>query len=321
MSDEPKRCCTPSAGRTPAPDVDKNGFERVRSGDTTEMVQLEGGAFLMGSDCPDGFPDDGEGPVREVRIDPFFIDPYAVTNARFQAFVKATKYKTVAEQFGWSFVFWLLLPPYRRRAIVDRGETVLGLEWWYRVDGADWRHPIGPDSNTRKIPDLPVVHISHFDALAYCEWAGKRLPSEAEWEYAGRGGLDQNNFNWGEELTPGGKHMCNIWQGDFPEENTAEDGYAGPAPVFAYEPNGYGLYNMAGNVWEWCHDAWSTDYHLSGPRDNPTGPPGDAERRVMKGGSYLCHDSYCNRYRAGARTSNTTDSSTGNLGFRCVRDL
>lgn len=320
MSDTDNSCCAPSAGRTPSGNGE-NVFKRVHDGSTSGMVKLEGGSFLMGTDYPKGFPDDGEGPVRDVQVDPFWIDANAVTNAQFRDFVKATRYKTDAEKFGWSFVFWLLLPAYKRSPIVNRGETVLGLEWWYRVDGASWKHPTGPDSNIRKIPDLPAIHISYFDALAYCAWAGKRLPTEAEWEYAGRGGLDQAIFNWGDELTPGGKHMCNIWQGKFPEENTAEDGYVGPAPVFAFDPNGYGLYNMAGNVWEWCHDAWSPDYHFDGPRDNPTGPPEDSERHVMKGGSYLCHDSYCNRYRAGARTSNTTDSSTGNLGFRCVRDV
>ena len=275
----------------------------------------------MGTDHAAGFPDDGEGPIREVMIAPFYIATYAVTNAQFQAFIKTTHYKTEAEEFGWSYVFWMLLPAVQRREIQQRGDTVLNLEWWCKVDGADWRHPYGPNSTIKKRMDLPVVHVSYRDARAYCDWAGMRLPTEAEWEYAARGGLDQAVYAWGDELTPAGKHMCNIWQGDFPRRNTADDGYVGPGPVFAYEPNGYGLYNVAGNVWEWCFDWWSPTYHVEGPRDNPTGPPSDTGRRVMKGGSYLCHESYCNRYRVAARTSNTPDSSTGNLGFRCARDV
>jgi len=321
MSTKPKSCCAPSAGRNASAATPSNGFHRVRDGSTDDMVRIEGGAFLMGSDYPKGFPEDGEGPVREVRVDPFHMDKYTVTNAKFQEFVKATRYTTEAEEFGWTFVFWLLVPAYKRRRLRGRGETVMGLEWWYKVDDADWKHPYGPGSSTKKIPDLPVVHVSYRDATAYCEWAGKRLPTEAEWECAARGGLEQKTFAWGDELTPSGKHVCNIWQGAFPDHNSAEDGYVGPAPVFAYEPNGFGLYNVAGNVWEWCHDWWSPDFHVTGPRDNPTGPAEDTSRRVMKGGSYLCHDSYCNRYRVGARTSNTPDSSTGNLGFRCARDV
>jgi sulfatase modifying factor 1 len=320
MPPTPGICCAPNAGRE---DVTSgvDGFKRVHSGATENMVLLDGGTFLMGTDHPEGFPDDGEGPVREVHIDPIYIDKYAVTNSAFTQFVKATNYKTEAEEFGWSFVFWLFLPPYRVRQIQGKGETVMGLEWWCKVEGAYWRHPCGPQSNIKKLADLPVVHISYRDASAYCEWAGKRLPTEAEWECAGRGELEGKIYPWGDDLTPNGRHMCNIWQGKFPSDNTCEDGHAGPAPVFAYEPNTFGLYNMAGNVWEWCHDWWSPDFHVTGPHENPTGPPNGSKRRVMKGGSYLCHDSYCNRYRMGARTSNTPDSSTGNLGFRCVRDV
>jgi len=317
---KPEPCCSPSADRASVTSGE-NGFKRVRSGSTENMVLLDGGLFLMGTDYPDGFADDGEGPVREVHVDPIYFDKYAVTNSAFASFVKATSYKTEAEEFGWSFVFWQFLPHYRMRQIQGKGETVLDLEWWCKIDGAYWRHPNGPQSSIKKIPDLPVVHISYRDATAYCEWTGKRLPTEAEWEYAGRGGLEGKIYPWGDELTPSDQHMCNIWQGKFPSDNTCEDGYAGPAPVFTFEPNAFDLYNMAGNVWEWCHDWWCPNFHATGPRKNPTGPQNGSDRRVMKGGSYLCHDSYCNRYRMGARTSNTPDSSTGNLGFRCVRDV
>lgn len=315
-----KSCCAPTSERQPTTEETPTTFKRVNSGSTEGMVRLEGGKFLMGTDYPKGFPDDGEGPIREVTIDGFWIDKYSVTNRQFSEFIKATKYRTEAEIFGWSFVFRMLIPPYKRKQMQDRGETVLGLEWWYRVEGATWKHPEGPSSRIKKRPDHPVTHVSYKDALAYCDWAGKRLPTEAEYEYAARGGLEQKIYAWGDELTPNGKHMCNIWQGTFPDHNTAEDGYIGTAPVFTFAPNGYGLHNMAGNVWEWCYDYWSSDYHVDGSRENPTGPP-MGDRRVMRGGSYLCHESYCNRYRVAARTSNTPDSSTGNLGFRCVRDL
>lgn len=296
-------------------------FQRISGGAPRDMAMIPGGSFRMGTDYAEGFAMDGEGPIRDVRLTPFLIDRHAVRNKAFREFVRATKYRTEAEEFGWSFVFHLLLPPYLRRQLAGRGETVLGVEWWFRVEGADWRHPHGPQSDIRKIPDLPVVHVTHRDAEAYCDWANTRLPTEAEWECAARGGLDQQTYAWGETLTPDGQHMCNIWQGKFPDNNTADDGYVGPAPVYAFPPNGYGLFNMAGNVWEWCHDWWSADFHRLGPRDNPTGSPEPTGRRVMKGGSYLCHHSYCNRYRVAARTSNTPDSSIGNLGFRCVRDL
>jgi formylglycine-generating enzyme required for sulfatase activity len=280
------------------------------------MAELDGGWFLMGTDDAVGFPDDGEGPVREVYVSPFAMDRYAVTNREFSRFVEATGYVTDAERFGWSFVFRNFIPKvlFKKQQV----RTVPGLEWWYAVTDANWYRPEGRGSNIRKRMDHPVVHVSWNDARAYCRWAGVRLPTEAEWEYAARGGLEQKRYVWGDELHPGGKHMCNIWQGDFPERNTAEDGYAGTAPVDAFKPNGYGLYNMAGNVWEWCADFWSATFHVNGPREDPAGPPRGSSR-VMRGGSYLCHHSYCNRYRVAARTSNTPDSSTGNMGFRCVR--
>ncbi len=314
-------CCTPGNKRCGCDDGQQGKpFARIAAGSTDNMVCLEGGTFLMGTEDEIGYPDDGEGPVREVTVNPFYIDQYAVSNADFAGFIETTGYQPDADKFGSSYVFHALLSSSRKRTLELLGRTVMGLEWWYNVEGAGWAHPFGPDSDFIELENHPVTHVSYRDALAYCEWAGKRLPTEAEVEYAARGGLEQKRYVWGDELMPNGKHMCNIFQGKFPEYNSGEDGYIGTAPVDAFEPNGYGLYNMAGNVWEWAFDWWSPDDHLTATRVNPTGPS-EGERRVNRGGSYLCHDSYCNRYRVAARTSNTPDSSTGNLGFRCVVDL
>lgn len=278
------------------------------------MVYVEGGEFLMGTEDGEGFPADGEGPVRKVHVDPFYIDKYAVTNEEFARFVKETGYVTEAERFGWSFVFHLFVP---ERIAARVTQVPVETPWWWPVRGANWRHPEGPYTSIRNRWDHPVVHISWNDAVAYCQWAGKRLPTEAEWEFAARGGLEQAKYPWGDEFMPGGEFYCNTWQGRFPDFNTGEDGYIGTAPVDAFKPNGFGLYNVAGNVWEWCSDWFSATYHVNGPRVNPTGPP-SGTTKVMRGGSYLCHKSYCNRYRVAARTSNTPDSSTGNMGFRCA---
>lgn len=278
------------------------------------MIKLPGGSFLMGTEDKQGFPVDGEGPVREVSLEPFYLDETVVTNEQFKRFVDETGYQTEAERFGNSFVFHLLLSEEVSRSVK---QAPVDTPWWRLVDGACWKHPEGPDSNLEERMDHPVIHVTWNDAIAYCRWAGKRLPTEAEWEFAARGGYVQRTFPWGEELEPDGRHMCNVWQGDFPNVNTAADGYVSTAPVKAYEPNGYGFYNIVGNVWEWCHDWWSATYHVMGPRVSPKGPPA-GDRKVIKGGSYLCHDSYCNRYRLAARSSNTPDSSTGNMGFRCA---
>jgi sulfatase modifying factor 1 len=278
------------------------------------MIRLPGGTFLMGTDDGQGFREDGEGPVREVTLDPFLISPHATTNAEFSRFVEETGYKTEAERFGWSFVFHLFITGKAKKKI--RG-AVDAAPWWKAVAGAHWRRPEGPGSGIKTRMKHPVVHVSHNDALAYCDWARKRLPTEAEWEFAARGGLEQKRYPWGDTLTPDGEHLCNIWQGEFPSKNTRKDGYAGTAPVDAFPPNGFGLYNVSGNVWEWCLDWFSATYHVGNVRTNPTGPPSGGSR-VIRGGSYLCHKSYCNRYRVAARSSNTPDSSTGNSGFRCA---
>lgn len=277
-----------------------------------DAAKIPGGTFQMGNPRGDGYHADGEGPVHEVTIDPFWMDTTAVTNTRFSQFVDATGYRTEAEAFGWSFVFWSFLPPE-----LQQTASPAGTPWWKQVFGADWRHPEGPGSSIDRRMDHPVIHLSWNDAQAFCTWAGGRLPTEAEWEFAARGGRVGDPFPWGTDLVPDGKHRMNVWQGTFPARNAKADGYAGTAPVTAYQPNAYGLYNMTGNVWEWCADWFSPETYQHGPVTNPTGPE-HGPAKVMRGGSYLCHASYCNRYRVDARTSNTPDSSAGNVGFRCV---
>lgn len=307
-----KPCCTASreaAARRAdessqvAPAVDPPGHD---------MVSLDGGEFAMGSDAGEGYKGDGEGPSRRVRCSPFTIATRTVSNAEFTRFVDETGYATDAERYGWSFVFHLFVGDAAAAARVP------DIPWWVRVDGACWRHPEGPGSDLSTRMDHPVVHVSWFDAAAYCRWSGTRLPTEAEWEYAARGGLDGARYAWGDELTPGGRHRCNVWQGRFPDHDTGEDGFTGTAPVDAFEANGFGLYNVCGNVWEWCADTFSPNYHRVTRMSDPIYlvPTG---KRSMRGGSYLCHNSYCNRYRVAARSANTPDSTTGHCSFRVVR--
>ncbi len=314
-------CCSPGRATPPGEVAPSAGVERA-SGEPGELARLPGGDFLMGSEDAEGFPEDGEGPVRRVALRPFAIDVAAVSNAQFEEFVSASGYRTDAERYGWSFVFGPFLP-----ADFPPTRALAAAPWWRQVFGADWRRPEGPGSRLEGRMDHPVVHVSWLDATAYCAWAGARLPTEAEWEYAARGGLEGRRYPWGDELSPGGEHRCNIWQGEFPGRNSGADGYLGTAPARAFAPNGHGLYNTSGNVWEWCADWFSPDFHRNGGGnggsdgavENPLGPP-EGAARVIRGGSYLCHRSYCNRYRVAARSSNTPDSSTGNTGFRCVRD-
>ena len=295
------------------PPLGKDGPHWSSDDATGAMVLLPGGHFLMGTEAADAYAQDGEGPVHAVQIDPFWVDRYAVSNARFLAFVAATGYVTEAEQFGWAFVFAGLLPddfPPTRR--------VAHAPWWRQVHGADWRHPEGPQSQIGDRLTHPVVHVSWNDATAFCRWNGGRLPTEAEWEYAARGGLEQRRYPWGDDVEPDGAQRMNVWQGRFPSLNTCADGYYGTAPVDMYLPNAYGLYNMTGNVWEWCPDWFSARYYSHAPRGNPRGPR-HGSQRVIRGGSYLCHRSYSYRYRVAARAANSPDSATGDLGFRCIR--
>lgn len=260
------------------------------------------------------FPEDGEGPVRRVTVGAFKIACYTVSNLQFGDFVRATGYTTDAERCGWSFVFAGLVSDEARSRI---GSGAAEIPWWIPVPHAYWAQPEGAASTILDRLDHPVVHVSWNDAKAYCQWSGTRLPTEAEWEVAARGGLEQAIFAWGDELTPSGVHRCNIWQGRFPDFNAAEDGYVGTAPVHAFEPNGSGLYNVAGNVWEWCEDYFSPAYHHVTSRENPL-QNHPTPNRSLRGGSFLCHQSYCNRYRVAARSSNTPDSSASNIGFRVV---
>ncbi len=270
----------------------------------------------MGTDYPDAFPADGEGPVRPVSLSPFAIDTYPVTNRDFTAFVSATNYLTESERFEWSFVFWAHLPPERLNELVE--DTVAAAPWWCKVPGASWLHPEGPGSHIDDRPNHPVVHVSWNDAAAYAAWAGKISPHRSPVGVRRPRRPRTESSIPGETTShPTARHLCNIWQGEFPRVDTAEDGFAGACPVDSFPPNPFGLYSITGNVWEWCSDWFHTAF-TTAPQHNPTGPA-TGETKVMKGGSFLCHASYCNRYRVAARTSNTPDSATSNIGFRCVR--
>ncbi|WP_445487601.1 formylglycine-generating enzyme family protein [Niallia sp. 03133] len=310
-------CCSASRLSSTKLDDKSKSLLQNQNKSKQDMIYLPGGEFLMGTNSPEGHPADGEGPVRKVIIDPFYIDSTAVTNAQFADFVKETGYETEAETFGNSFVFYRFLS---EKAAKEVKGSVQQTPWWMLVEGAYWKQPEGVDSSIEDRLDHPVIHISWNDANSYCGWAGKRLPTEAEWEYAARGGLEQKLYPWGDTLLPNGEHRCNIWQGEFPTHNLAEDGYNGTAPAKSFLPNAYGLYNTVGNVWEWCSDWFTAHVQTDRPLVNLKGPS-TGTKKVMKGGSYLCHKSYCNRYRVAARSSNTPDSSTGNIGFRCAADV
>lgn len=304
-----------------------------------DMVQIPGGTFRMGSDAH--YPE--EAPAHLVKISAFEIDRMPVTNAVFARFVAATGYATVAERAPRAEDYPDALPEQLTPgSLVFKPPARLHdpddwTQWWRYEPGACWRAPAGPASSVEGREDHPVVHIAFDDAAAFAAWAGKDLPSEAEWEFAARGGLEGAEFAWGDELTPGGRHMANVWQGEFPCGNTGEDSFVTTSPVGTYPPNGYGLFDMIGNVWEWTSDYWRSR-HPADPAKAccvPTDPRGGARegsfdtawpavtipRRVLKGGSHLCAPSYCRRYRPAARHAETVDTSTSHIGFRCVRRI
>ena len=325
-SEKRKNCCSPSRDNS-------NDLNEVRSNDCSSdrqsniglenMIEVDGGFFEMGYEGNDSFKGDGEGPLRQVRIDSFYLDQTTVTNEAFSKFVEDTNYITDSEKFGWAYVFIGQLKKSTVRKL-NHSRKVQDVEWWVGIDGANWRKPEGPGSNIKNRMHHPVVSVSWHDALAYAQWANKRLPSEAEWEYATRwNNKNAKKFPWGDELVSGGKHRCNVWQGKFPYENKAEDGYLWTAPAKSFQRYDNQFYNLIGNVWEWCNDWFCNQWHIEDSeqtRINPQGP-GVGHRKVIKGGSFLCHESYCNRYRIGARTSNTPDSATTNLGFRCAKSI
>jgi formylglycine-generating enzyme len=305
------------------------------------MVWIPGAEFTMGTDDVRSFPN--ERPAHKVQFEGFWIDEHDVTNAEFTKFVEATGYVTTAERKpDWEELKKELPPgtPKPDDSVLVPGSLVFTptsqpvplndlSAWWRWVPGASWRHPEGPGSNITGRENHPVVQVSWYDAMAYAKWAGKRLPTEGEWEYAARGGLDGKRYPWGDEFRPKGKYMANTWQGQFPVTNSAEDGFVGTSPVKSFPPNGYGLYDMAGNVWQWCSDWYRVDAFTELASQNvcrDTGGPSEswdpadpnAPKRVVKGGSFLCNPSYCESYRPSARRGTPPDTGTSHTGFRCV---
>lgn len=294
------------------------------------MTWIPSGTYTMGTESAH-FPD--AHPRHRVTVRGVWMDVTEVTNTAFERFVNATGHVTVAERAPDARGFPGAAPEAlvpgslvfaRPASTVPSSASPTGWRW---VAGANWRHPEGPGSSIAGRADHPVVHVAWTDAVAYARWAGKRLPTEAEWEHAARGGLEGKRFPWGNELAPRGQAMANVWQGEFPTHDDARDGYAGTAPVGTFAPNGYGLRDMAGNVWEWCQDWYRPDAYEGGARDDPRGPTSgfdpqerDVAKRVMRGGSYLCSDRFCMRYEVAGRGKGAPDTGLSNVGFRCVQD-
>jgi formylglycine-generating enzyme required for sulfatase activity len=330
----------PAGGQADAPKLNPN----KPPGPAPEgMVWIPGGEFYMGiakEQLPRGLPAAHHfrdaWPVHKVYVDGFWMDRTEVTNEQFAQFVKATGHVTHAERkpdprdFPGVPADKVPKEPFSVVFVMPKGQDkeLEPLSWWKVVPGACWKHPEGPGSDLTGRGKHPVVHVAWEDAAAYAKWAGKRLPTEAEWEFAARGGLDRKLYAWGDEQKPGGKWQCNVWQGTFPTTNTAEDGFAGLAPVASFPANGYGLHDMAGNAWEWCADFYRADYYEDSPARNPRGPatshdpfdPGIV-KRVVRGGSFLCADNYCMRYLPGARNKAEPTSTASHTGFRCVMEL
>ena len=307
------------------------------------MVWIPAGTFMMGGDNEQARKD--EYPKHGVKVNGFYMDATEVTNAQFSEFVKATGYITTAEKdINWEEIK-SQVPPNTPKPpdsvlkaaslifVPTKSEVNLNdySQWWAWTRGANWKHPNGPNSDIIGKDNFPVTHVSWDDAVAYSKWAGKRLPTEAEWEYAARGGLINNTYSWGKTFEENGVSKCNFWQGNFPYLNLNKDGFMGAAPVKSFAPNGYGLYDVAGNVWEWCADLYNNDYYTQLSKTklsiNPKGPTKSFDpdeplisKRVMRGGSFLCNDSYCSGYRVSARMKSSPDSGMEHLGFRCVMD-
>lgn len=310
-------CCTPDAAGirkvSAPPVVQARVSARLRDQVEATMARIKGGFFEMGGRVS-RYAADLDGPPRRVAVSDFSIARVVVTNAMFAAFVAETGYRTTAEREGWSFVFHLFLGAPKNHVMAPPQTP-----WWRQVKGATWWAPEGPGSGVDERQDHPVTHVSWEDTQAFCKFTGTRLPTEAEWEYAARGGRKRAKYPWGNDPLPNGQHRHNVWQGNFPLENSAEDGFAGTAPVDTYEPNGFGLFNMTGNVWEWCADWFgSLPAAKHPPVRNPRGA-NSGDRKVMRGGSYLCHPDYCERFYVHSRSHNTPESSTGNIGFRVAR--
>jgi len=293
------------------PDIGQRLVDLIQHEESEEELQqqmslIPEGEYKIGTKQPI-FASDHEN-ERKVYVNQFYMDKYQVSNADFENFVIETGYITEAQEFGDSFVFQSFVEDDVKEKYKDF--RVAAAPWWYKINGTSWIHPEGTGSNINDRMNHPVVHVSYKDATEYCKWRNKRLPSEAEWEVACRGGREGKLFPWGNKLMPNGEHWMNIWQGEFPETNTGNDGYIGRNPVDKFKQNKYEIYNIVGNVWEWTSDLWD---------EKEDGQPNP--NRVRKGGSYLCHESYCYRYRCAARSQNTEDSSADNLGFRCVKDF